>query len=201
MKIERLKNYENEYLIDELGNVVSIPQPQKQVKNQYGCYYVLKGKVDKFGYIRIVLTKDNKSNEYLLHRLVAKQFIPNPKNLPQVNHKNGIKSDNRVENLEWVTAKENKQHAFANDLNGTRTKAIAAINKYNETAKYIKVILEKGNQTEVFRNTNEAAVFLHCHRDKISHAIKHRKTFRGYSIYGEKAQFANEENLNKQGCR
>lgn len=197
MKIERLKDYENEYLIDELGNIVSIPKPQCNRQNQYSNYYVVKGKVDRCGYVRVVLTANNKSTEYLLHRLVAKQFIPNSKNLPQINHKNGIKCDNRVENLEWVSAKENKQHAFENDLNGTKTKALAAINKYNATNKYIKIIIQKGNEISTFNSTNEVAAFLNCNRDKVSNAIKHNLKIRGYSVYGKKAQLANEENLNK----
>lgn len=64
------------------------------------------------GYLVVVLYKDKKRYTRPVHRLVAQAFIPNPEQKTQVNHKNGIRSDARLENLEWVTPQENVRHAF-----------------------------------------------------------------------------------------
>ena len=66
------------------------------------------------GYIKTVLHKCGVRKHFLMHRLVAQAFIPNPLNKPEVNHKNGNKKDNRLSNLEWCTSKENIIHAIDN---------------------------------------------------------------------------------------
>lgn len=71
---------------------------------------ILSPVLDKNGYCKLNLWKNNKQYTFRVHQLVAKTFIPNPLNKPEVNHINRIKNDNRVENLEWVTAQENKIH-------------------------------------------------------------------------------------------
>lgn len=65
------------------------------------------------GYCATELTKDHRSSNCQVHRLVASAFIPNPDNKPQVNHINNLRTDNRLENLEWVTPKENTEHAIS----------------------------------------------------------------------------------------
>ena len=69
-----------------------------------------------YGYLYIGFYEKPRKQMRGVHRVVAEAFIPNPDNKPEVNHINGIKTDNRVENLEWVTHQENTQHAIANGL-------------------------------------------------------------------------------------
>ena len=74
---------------------------------------------NEFGYLQVKLYKDGagKYNNFAVHRLVASAFIDNPYNLPEVNHKDGDKNNNNVENLEWVTRQENVKHSFETGLN------------------------------------------------------------------------------------
>lgn len=99
--------YEGLYKISSCGRVKSFHNKSEKI---------LAVHINKFNYSRILLSKNGNSKTYLVHRLVAIAFIPNPDNKPEVNHKNGNKSDNRVENLEWVTCSENTRHAFVTGL-------------------------------------------------------------------------------------
>ena len=80
--------------------------------------HILKPKASKSGYYKLQLSQKSIGlfKNYRLHRLIAEVFIPNPSNKPQVNHKNGIKSSNMAFNLEWVTGKENMDHAKKHKL-------------------------------------------------------------------------------------
>jgi hypothetical protein len=95
--------YHPNYFVSELGNIA-------RLKN--GKMLLRKLKKDKEGYMRVNLYLDSSYKYYLVHRLVARMFIPNLEDKPHVNHKNGIRHDNRVENLEWVTVSENHFHSF-----------------------------------------------------------------------------------------
>lgn len=88
----------------------------------------LKPKTDKYGYQHVILTKNRKRKDYQVHRLVAQAFIPNLENKPTVNHKDGNKCNNCVENLEWATFKEQKNHSIKNGLCIKNIKALEAYN-------------------------------------------------------------------------
>jgi hypothetical protein len=100
-----LKGYEGIYTIDEIGNIYT---------NKFSKF--LTGTTDKDGYKKVMLYKDGKRKTFFVHRLVALNFIENKYQKPFVNHINGKKSDNRICNLEWVTASENTRHAWRTGL-------------------------------------------------------------------------------------
>jgi phosphomevalonate kinase len=97
-------NYENKYEVSNTGKVRKIKTKRELI-----------GHISISGYKRVSLSKDNKNINRTIHRLVIQSFIGNIPN-KVVNHKNGIKTDNRLENLEWVTISENTKHSFDNCL-------------------------------------------------------------------------------------
>ena len=99
-----IEGYEDKYLISNTGKVKSL------YRN-----IILKPKTDKDGYKEVSLHKNGKSKTKKIHRLVAYAFIPNPNNLPQVNHKNENKENNHVENLEWCTSEYNNNYGTHNE--------------------------------------------------------------------------------------
>lgn len=92
------------YVITDNGKVISYKFKKPRVMKTW---------LQKSGYENIKLCKENHTYHFLIHRLVAEAFIPNPNNLPEVNHKNKIRNDNRVENLEWCSRKENLYDSYS----------------------------------------------------------------------------------------
>ena len=97
----------------------------------------LKPAYDRYGYKRVVFSHNGKRKTCLVHRLVAEAFIPNPKSKPTVNHKNDQKDDNRVENLEWATQREQKAHSIQHHLCDKNIRALQEANR--RTSRKVKV--------------------------------------------------------------
>lgn len=110
--------FNNVYQVSNTGKVKSLDHivTSKDNKSRLQKGRFLKSSINHKGYIRYSLSINGKRFNFSAHRLVAISFIPNPLNKTQVNHKNGIKTDNNVDNLEWVDNKENIIHAYKNGL-------------------------------------------------------------------------------------
>lgn len=106
-----ISGYEGLYQVSNKGRVKSTGGRH----GGFSCDIILKSHFQK-GYHKLRLYKDNTWHNFLVHRLIAIAFIPNPYNKPYINHINGNRSDNRIENLEWCTQKENIVHAHLLNL-------------------------------------------------------------------------------------
>lgn len=106
-----IPEFEGHYQVSNLGRVRSIRTSQGTYRERLKKTYL-----DRNGYENIDLFKQNKQHKHLVHRLVAKAFLPNPSNKPNINHKDAVKHNNVLLNLEWCTQSENLIHASENNL-------------------------------------------------------------------------------------
>lgn len=117
----------------------------------------LRLRVDKDGYLRVTLSKSGKQKRCGIHRLVAYAFIPNdnPTEKTEVNHLNEIKTDNRVENLEWVTCKQNNNHGTRTER---QTKAVSKKVRCIETG----IVYESTREVERKTGLNHSGICMCC---------------------------------------
>jgi len=117
-----IEGYEGFFMVSNQGRVKSL---DRVIEHPNHGLCLIKGKLRKLpindkGYHKVGLNKDGKTKKFSVHRLVAQAFIPNPESKPQVNHIDGVKTNNNVSNLEWVTNYENAYHAIDMGLHNNK---------------------------------------------------------------------------------
>lgn len=132
-----IAGYEGLYQVSNYGNVRSVDRYTK-TSNSVRFYKgrLMKQEQNRNGYMQVSLCKNGNYKCFLVHRLVAKAYISNPKKLPEVNHKDENKENNNVCNLEWVTRIENEMHGTKKERQSNTMKH--PIVQYNLNGKYLK---------------------------------------------------------------
>ena len=157
--------FEGLYEVSNMGNIRSLnrvvlfsPNNNSGSTTKNGC--VLKYYVNEKGYAKVKLSKGNKGKMCRVHRIVATYFVPNPHELPEVNHKDGNKLNNKFDNLEWATRQSNIDHAY--NILGVQTARFGKQNNKsrlvinNETGIFYETITEAANTINMKQATLQA---------------------------------------------
>ena len=169
-----IRGYEGLYQVSNYGRVKSLPRTITNLGTKGGLYHI-KGRIlkpqvnrNRHNYCEVNLYKGAKSKRHKIHRLVAETFIDNPDCKLEVNHKDGDKANNYVENLEWVTDQENKTHAWSNGL---------------MTANHRKEMVICNENGQVYESITSAAKSLGIHTAQIHQVLRgERKNVNGFSF-------------------
>ena len=169
-----IKGFEGKYLISNFARVKTIPFYTNHTKGRRLVgERIRKVFVGRNGYPTVTLGGNNKT----IHRIIATAFIPNPENKPQVNHINGIKTDNHISNLEWATSSENLKHAYNTGLKKCYYKG-----GHNSPARK-SVVAMKDCVILEFESIRDLASFLACNLGTLyNKAMNKNFNYKGYTI-------------------
>ena len=161
-----IPNYEGLYSATEDGRIWSYPKRINSFKGKWLKLQIMtntKNRNKPRSNYMVYLYKNGEGKRFLVHRLVALTFIPNPENKPQINHKDGNPLNNNVNNLEWVTSSENIRHGIKNGL----------INNYTEKAKRSRS--ENGKKTGAINSMKYRRIFTFAEAECIRAINKYGK--------------------------
>lgn len=167
-----IEGFEN-YQISNLGRVKS---KERMVSNAFRTYLkkeqILKTQMMKAGYMSIVLRRSGKKTLLKIHRLVATAFLPNPSNLPCINHIDGNKLNNCADNLEWCTVKHNTNHAIL--------KGLKPLICGRNIQKVLQLRCDDLSINKVFNNIAEASREMKCNESSIYNAIVQKRPYKEF---------------------
>lgn len=174
-----IEGYEGRYQISSFGRVKSLPT----LKRNGNGYYYTKEKIRRSkstfdGYRAITLVKNGIFRTYTIHRLVAKAFVENPNNYNEINHIDEIKTNNRVDNLEWCTHAYNLEYGSRKEI--TRQKTMKPVLQFDRENKFIRK----------WNSGSDAARNLNIQQSSISNCCCHNRKTAGNYIW----EFATGEN-------
>lgn len=152
MKWKEIEQYEGKYLISDTGLVKSL------LKNKE---IILLSSLNTFGYPKVGLFKDGKYKTIPIHRLVAQYFIPNPNNLKTVNHKDGNKLNNNVENLEWMSQKDNTIHSWKKGLSKPQNGETNGKSKFTNN-QILEIRKDNRKLADIAKDYNTTAPTISC---------------------------------------
>lgn len=189
-----IKGYEGLYQVSNRGRVKSL---ERRVVGKNGNMYYYHEKIKKaclmnHGYMVVDLHKNGKNKHAYIHRLIAEYFIPNPENKPQINHKNGIRHDNRIENLEWVTCYENNKHM--KEVLKTAYILPPKYGKDNPKSRRILQFTKEGKFIKSYETLTEAERCTGAHHSNISKVALGKRNFAGGFVW-KYADDVNDKNI------
>lgn len=176
-----IKGFEGSYQVSNLGNVRSVTRKV----NTFNGFRTTQGKILKpsllkNGYYKVDLRQNQKHKNLLVHRLVAQSFIPNPNNLPEVNHKDTNPSNNRIDNLEWCNQSHNIKYAYKYG-NAKPTKGCFQIGNIPHNRRKINQYSKNKEFICSYISIKEASDYTHIKRSAINNCLTKRcKTSGGF---------------------
>lgn len=184
--------YEGYYILSNRGEVVGL---ERTIVGKDGVVKIYKRKKQKTfisttGYVIVILCKNGVAKKKSIHRLLATAFIPNPHNKPEINHKNSIRSDNRLENLEWVTRSENVQHGYSfGFMKQKRKPFIEKETKINKIKRSVVQLSLDGVYVNEYESISSASKSNNLHSAGISNCCRNKSAFCGKYLWKYKNDY------------